>query len=125
MPVLTAGTTGATWGLTAETGIIAQAAGFKANRELKEEKNPQGDAVLLAWFNSKGKYAVSGVVIGTGGVAAAAPGVALVIANDPQTGNTYGITSANSIYIDDIDIPQANTEFKKITANGTKYAIIA
>lgn len=125
MPVITAGTTGATWGLTAETGIIAQSLGFKVNRELKEEKGPQGDAVLLAWFNAKGKYSIAGVIIGATGVAAAAPGVALVIANDPiSTGTAYGITGSNAIYTDDIDIPLGNVEFKKITANGTKYAVI-
>lgn len=125
MPVLTAGTAGATWGMSAETGIIAQTFGFKVNRELKEEKGPQGDAALLAWFNAKAKYSVVGVVIGNTGVAAAAPGVALALNSDPITsGSTYGITGSNSIYIDDIDIPQANVEFKKITANGTKYAII-
>ncbi len=125
MPVITAGTTGATWGLLPETGIIAQAVGFKVNRELKEEKGPQGDATLLAFFNAKGKYTVSGVIIGASGIAAAAPGIALAIANDPASGNVYGITGANAIYVDDIDIPLSNVEFKKITANATKYAIIA
>lgn len=125
MPVITAGTSGATWGLTPETGIIAQSLGFKVNRELKEEKGPQGDATLLAFFNAKGKYSVAGVIIGGTGIAAAAPGVALAIANDPiSSGSTYGITGTNAIYVDDIDIPLGNTEFKKITANGTKYAII-
>lgn len=126
MPVITAGTTGATWGISAETGIIAQTAGFKVARELKEEKGPQGDATLLAFFNAKAKYTVSGVVIGNTGVAAAAPGVALTLNSDPiPSGTAYGITGTNAIYVDDIDIPLANVEFKKITANGTKYAIIA
>lgn len=125
MPVLTAGTTGASWGLTTEIGIIAQTFGFKPGRELKEEKGPQGDAALLAWFNAKIKYSIAGVIIGSTGIAAANPGVALVIANDPlASGSGYGVTGTNAIYVDDIDIPQANVEFKKITANGTKYALI-
>jgi len=125
MSVITAGQSGATWGMGPETGVIAQGLGFKVNRELKEEKGPQGDAALLAFFNAKGKYNGTGVIVGSGGWAAAAPGVALVIANDPQTGSTYGITAANSIYVDDAEIPQANVEFKKVSFNGTKYANIA
>lgn len=125
MSVITAGQSGASWGLNPEIGVIAQNLGFKPNRTLKEELGPQGDAALLAFYNAKGKYSGSGVIVGSGGWAAAAPGVALVIANDPQTGSTYGITAANSIYIDDAEIPQANVEFKKISFNGTKYANIA
>lgn len=108
-----------------EVSVIAQKLDFKIARTQKEELGPQGDAALLAWYNAKGKYTGSGVIIGATGWAAAAPGVALVVANDPQTGSTYGITAANSIYVDDAEIPTANTEFKKVTFNGTKYANIA
>jgi hypothetical protein len=125
MSVITAGQSGASWGMNPEVGVIAQKIDFKVARTLKEELGPQGDAALLAFFNAKGKYSGSGVIVGSTGWAAAAPGVALVIANDPQTGSTYGITAANSIYVDDSEIPQANTEFKKVSFNGTKYANIA
>lgn len=124
MSVITAGQSGATWGMTPETGVIAQSLGFKVGRELKEEKGPQGDAALLAFFNAKGKYTGGGVIIGASGWAVAAPGIALVVANDPQTGSTYGITSTNAIYVDDAEIPQANVEFKKVSFSGTKYANI-
>lgn len=128
MPVITAGTTGASWGLTAETGIIAQTFGFKPSKEFKEERGPQGDDVLLAWFNPKLKYTIAGVTVGTSGVAAANPGVALVIANDPaSSGAAYGVSGSNAIYVDGdgVDLPQANVEFRKINVSGTKYALIA
>lgn len=125
MSVITAGQSGASWGMNAETGVIAQKLDFKIGRTLKEELGPQGDAALLAWFNAKGKYSGSGVIIGASGWAVAAPGVALTIANDPQAGSTYGITSTNSIFVDDAEIPVANTEFKKVSFTGTKYANIA
>lgn len=125
MSVITAGQSGASWGLNPEVGVIAQKLDFKIGRTLKEELGPQGDAALLAWFNAKAKYTGSGVIIGSTGWAAAAPGIAIAIVNDPQTSGTYGITAANSIYGDDAEIPQANTEFKKVTFNGTKYANIA
>lgn len=125
MSVITAGQSGASWGMNAETGVIAQKIDFKVSRTLKEELGPQGDAALLAWHNAKGKYTGSGVIVGATGWAAAAPGVALVVANDPQTGSTYGITASNSVYVDDAEIPQANIEFKKVSFNGTKYANIA
>jgi hypothetical protein len=111
--------------MTAETGIIAQSLGFKVDRERKEEKGPQGDAQLLAFYNAKAHYTVAGVVIGSTGIAAAAPGVALAIANDPiSSGSTYGITGTNGIYVDSLDEPKANQEFVKLTVQATKYAII-
>lgn len=121
MPVITAGTSGATWGLLAETGLIAQAAGAKVSREQKVEKNPQGDDVLKAWFNPLQKFTISGVIIGLSGVGVAAPGIALTLAN---TSAANGV-SAGGIYVDDVDIARGNTEFNKITATATQAPLIA
>ena len=46
MAVIIIGTTGATWGLTAETGVIVQTATNKTSREKNLVKNEQGDVVL-------------------------------------------------------------------------------
>lgn len=117
MAVITIGTTGATWGLTAETGILVQTVSDKVSREKNEVRDNIGDFALVAYYNPLRKLSVSGVIVGTTGIAAAAPGVALTIAN---RGVTNG-TTTGGVYTDDVELASANTEFKKITANATQY----
>jgi len=118
MAVITIGTTGATWGLTAETGILVQTTSDKTNREKNEVRNEQGDFALVALYNPLRKISVSGVIVGATGIAAAAPGVALTIAN---LGTSNGVTTGG-VYTDDVEIAKGNTEFKKISVNATQYA---
>jgi hypothetical protein len=117
MPVTTIGTIGATWGLTAETGILVQTVSNKTSREKNEVRDEQGDFALIAFYNPLRKIAVSGVIVGSTGIAAAAPGVALTIAN---IGSGNGVATGG-VYTDDVDITAGNTEFKKIAVNATQY----
>jgi len=118
MSVNTIGATGATWGLTAETGILVQTSSAKTTREKNEVRNEQGDFALVSYYNPTQSLSISGVVVGTTGVAAAAPGVALTIAN---TSILNGMTTGG-VYTDDVDVTKSNTEFLQITANATRYA---
>lgn len=117
MAVTTIGTTGATWGLTAETGILVQTVSDKTTREKNEVRDAEGEFALVAYYNPLRKITVSGVIVGSTGIAAAAPGVALTIAN---RGTTNGVTTGG-VYCDDVELVSANTEFKKITTNATQY----
>ena len=117
MAVITIGTTGATWGLTAETGLLVQTTTDKVSREKNEVRDEQGDFALVAFYNPLRKMTVTGVIVGATGIAAAAPGVALTIAN---AGVTNGITTGG-VYCDDVELAGGNTEFRKITANATRY----
>ena len=121
MAVITIGTTGATWGLTAETGILVQTTSDKVSREKNEVRDSQGDVTLVGYYNPMRKLTVSGVIVGSTGIAAAAPGVVLTIANK---GTTNGVTTGGA-YCDDVELAGGNTEFRKITANATQYAGIA
>lgn len=119
MAVITIGTTGAIWGLTAETGLLVQTTSNKTSREKNEVRDEIGDFALVAFFNPLRKVTVSGVVVGSTGVAAAAPGVALVMSN---AGTTNGLGSATGgCYVDDVELAGGNTEFRKITVNSTQY----
>ena len=118
MAVITIGTTGATWGLTAETGVLVQTFSQKMNREKNEVRNEIGDFALVSYYNPLGKVSFSAVVAGTTGVAAAAPGVALTLANIVTGAN--GATTGG-VYTDDVEIAKGNTEFKKITGTATQY----
>ena len=118
MAVITIGTTGATWGLSSETGILVQTTSDKVSREKNEVRNEQGDFTLVAFYNPLRKLTVSGVIVGSTGIAAAAPGVALTVANK---GSGNGATTGG-VYCDDVELAGGNTEFKKITANATQYS---
>lgn len=116
MAVTTIGTTGATWGLTAETGILVQTHTSKDSREKNQVRNEIGDFALVAFYNPTQAITISGVMIGSTGVAAAVPGASLTTANGNTSNGTTG-----SIYVDDVEVAKANTDFKKITVNATRY----
>lgn len=121
MAVITIGVTGALWGVTAETGIICQSTSAKVSREKNQVRNESGEFALVSFYNPLQTFTVSGVFTSAAGIATAAPGVALTIANT-NTGN--GVT-AGGIYTDDVEIAKVNTEFKKVTANATQYPLIS
>ena len=121
MSVITIGTTGVTWGLTAETGVLVQTIGAKTQREKNMVRNNQGDVALIGYYNPTSTYAISAVIAGSTGIATAQPGVVLTVANATAVG---GITTGG-IYTDDVDVQMANTEFQKITVNATRYPLIA
>ncbi len=119
MAVTTIGTTGAVFGLTAETGMLVQTVTAKVAREKNQVRNEVGEFTVVAFYNPLQTFAISGVLTGT--ITNAAPGLALTVANT----NTANGVSTGGIYVDDIEIAKTNTEFKKITANATQYPLIA
>lgn len=120
MPVTTIGSAGVIWGLSTETGIIAQSVSAKTTREKNQVRNESGEFVAVAFYNATQTFSVSGVLTGTGGLASAAPGVAMSLAN---TATNNGVTSG-LIVVDDVDVSKGNTEFKKISINATQYPLI-
>lgn len=120
MPVTLIGTSGVAWGLTAESGIIAQSVSAKTTREKNQVRNESGEFVAVAFYNATQTFSVSGVLTGSSGLASAAPGVALTLVNTAiNNGVTQGL-----IVCDDVDVSKGNTEFKKISINATQYPLI-
>ena len=119
MAVITIGVTGAVFGLTAETGMLVQTVTAKVSREKNQVRNEVGEFSLISFYNPTQTFAIAGVLTGT--ITNAAPGLALTVAN---TNTANGVTTGG-IYVDDIEISKANTEFKKISANATQYPLIA
>jgi hypothetical protein len=119
MAVITIGTTGASWGLTAETGLLVQTFSQKNTREKNQVRNEIGEFALVAFYNPTAAISVSGVLVGATGIGAAAPGVILTVANvvSGNGGPTGGV------YVDDIEFSSSNTDFKKFTANATRMSI--
>jgi len=120
MPVTTIGSAGVIWGLSTETGIIAQSVSAKTTREKNQVRNESGEFVAVAFYNATQTFSVSGVMTGASGLASAAPGVAMSLAN---TSTSNGVTQG-LIVVDDVDVSRGNTEFKKISINATQYPLI-
>ena len=118
MAVITIGTTGVIFGLTAETGMLVQTVGAKTHREKAEVKNNTGDTVSVSYFNPTQNYTIAAVL--TGAITNASPGLALTVANTVTNGVTTG-----GIYVDDVDVQMTNTDVKKISINATRYPEIA
>jgi hypothetical protein len=121
MAVTIKGTTGVSWGLTADVGILVQTVGSKVSIEKNEVRNHEGEFVAIAFYNPTKTFSISGVMTGTtGGVATAT--VANVIASNNF--NTLGGVSVGLILVDDVDIAKGNTEWNKITVNATQRPLI-
>ena len=120
MPVTTIGSAGVIWGLSAETGIIAQSVSAKTTREKNQVRNESGEFVAVAFYNATQTFSIAGVMTGYGGLGTAAPGVTLTLVN---TAISNGVTQG-LIVCDDVDVSKGNTEFKKISINATQYPLI-
>lgn len=114
------GTSGATWGLTAETGVLIQRQNAKTAREKNQVRNNAGEVTLVSYYNPTQTISMEGVTTADTGIVAAVPGVSLTIANIyPNNGVNAGL-----IFTDDVDVARINTDFQKITVNATRYPLI-
>lgn len=121
MPVITKGTTGCVWGLTAEVGILVQTVGAKTTIEKNEVRNEAGEFVAIAFYNPTKTYSVAGVMTGgSAGIATASVGAVLTLVN---TASGNGVTTG-LILTDDIDIQKTNTDWQKISVNATQRPLI-
>jgi len=120
MPAITIGTTGATWGLTTETGVLIQRSSAKTAREKNPVRNHEGEVSLVSFYNPTQTYSMEGITTASTGVAAASPGVALTIA---QTFPSNGV-AVGQILTDDVEVSKINTEFQKVSVNATRYPLI-
>jgi len=120
MPATIIGTAGATWGLTAETGVLIQRSSAKTSREKNPVRNHEGEVSLVSYYNPVQTMSMEGVTIAATGLVAAVPGVALTVA---QTFPNNGV-NAGLIYTDDVEVSKVNTDFQKITLNASRYPLI-
>jgi len=108
------------FGCTAETGILISSLSRETTRDKAEATNHQGDVVAVTHFKPMATISIEGVVNGTTGVAAAAPGVALAL-NSAVSGN--GITGG-TILVDTVSREQTSEEFATISVEATQYPSI-
>lgn len=108
------------FGCNAETGIIVNNFTYTTQREKAEVMDEDGDVVAVSYYKPTATISLDGVINGTTGVAAAAPGVALSLAST-VSGN--GITGG-SIIVDSTTRTQTSEGFTTFAVEGTKYPLL-
>jgi hypothetical protein len=109
--------TSVVFGCTAETGILINSFSRTTSREKAEVTDNDGDVVAVSYFKPMAPFSISGVVNGTTGVAAAAPGVALTL-NSTTSGN--GVTTGK-LCVDTVTINRTSEAFNDISVDGVQY----
>lgn len=109
--------TSVVFGCTAETGIIINSFSRQVSREKAEVMDNDGDVVAVSYYKPTATISIEGVVNGSTGVAAAAPGVALTLAST-VSGN--GITGG-SIIVDSVTRNETSEGFATFSVEGTQY----
>jgi hypothetical protein len=109
--------TSVVFGCTAETGILINSFSRTSSREKAEVTDNDGDVVAVSYFKPMAPFSISGIVNGTTGVAAAAPGVALTI-NSTTSGN--GVTTGK-LCVDTVTINRTSEAFNDISVDGVQY----
>lgn len=108
------------FGCTAETGIIINNFSYTTQREKAEVMDEDGDVVAVSYYKPTATISLDGVINGTTGVGAAAPGVALSL-NSTVSGN--GITGG-SVIVDSTTRTQTSEGFTTFAVEGTKYPLL-
>ena len=114
------GTAGLEWGLSAETGILVQSYERSISGSEKVALNHEGEAAGVSMYNPVADHTVEGYITGTTGIAAAAFGTALTIAN-VLSGN--GV-SAGLVICNGVTDRQANEDYRMITATARQWPLI-
>lgn len=109
--------TSVVFGCTAETGIIINSYTRTVQREKAEVSNSDGDVVAVAYYKPTASISIEGTLNGTSGVNAAAPGVALTIAN-AVSGS--GITGG-SVIVDSVTRTSTSEAFSTLSIEATQY----
>jgi hypothetical protein len=109
--------TGTSFGCIAETGILINSFSISTSSDKQEVKDENGNVKLVAYYNPKAAISVAGTVAGTTGVAAAAVGVALTLANIESVGGV----STGSVLVDSVQVSKKLDGFKDISISATRY----
>jgi hypothetical protein len=109
--------TGTSFGCIAETGILITSFSISTSSDKQEVKDENGEVKLVSYYNKKSSISVAGTVAGTTGVAAAAVGAALTLANIESVGGV----STGSVLVDSVQVSKKQDGFKDISISATRY----
>jgi hypothetical protein len=115
------GATSTVFGCTAETGILIQSFARSVKREKSEVVDNDGDIVAVSFYKPTASITIDGVINGSTGVLAAAPGVVLSI-NSTTSGS--GITGGG-VYVNSTTRSETAEGFATFSVAATQYPLIA
>jgi hypothetical protein len=107
----------ATFGCTAETGILITSFSATSDADKVEIRDNDGDVALKAYYNQKTTFSVGGVITGTTGIAAASVASILTVAN---LDSLVGGVSGGGNYVESVAISKKPDGFKEITVSGVR-----
>jgi phosphatidylglycerophosphate synthase len=105
------------FGATAETGIILSSFSRSVQSSKAELMNEQGDVVALSYYGKTATISLTGAINGSTGVATAAVGGLLTLAN---LTTEFGVTGGK-IVVDSVSSEQGSDAFKTLTVEATQY----
>ena len=108
---------GVIFGAVAETGIILSNFTRSVQSSKAELMDEDGDIVAVAYYGKTATISLTGALTGTTGVATAAVGAILTLAN---TTTEYGV-SGGKILVDSVSSEQGGDTFKTVTIEATQY----
>lgn len=112
----------ASFGVTAETGILIENISKSVSSEKLEKQDNDGDTVLVAYFDKRATFGIDGVLLGVTGIGAAVIATAITSANSGigGVGGGGGVTTG-TIYVDTVDYNGVNKDFVNISISATQY----
>ena len=105
------------FGATAETGIILSSFSRSVQSQKAELMDEDGDIVAVSYYGRTATISLTGAINGSSGVATAAVGALLTIAN---TTTEFGVTGGK-IVVDSVSSEQGSDAFKTLSIEATQY----
>jgi phosphatidylglycerophosphate synthase len=105
------------FGATAETGIILSSFSRSVQSSKSELMDEDGDIVAVSYYGKTATISLTGAINGTTGVATAAVGALLTLAN---TTTEFGVTGGK-IVVDSVSSEQGSDAFKTLSIEATQY----
>ena len=104
-------------GATAETGIILSSFSRSVQSQKAELMDEDGDIVAVSYYGRTATISLTGAINGSSGVATAAVGALLTIANATTE---FGVTGGK-IVVDSVSSEQGSDAFKTLSIEATQY----
>lgn len=105
------------FGATAETGIILSSFSRSVQSQKAELMDEDGDVVAVSHYGRTATISLTGAINGSTGVATAAVGALLTIANATTE---FGV-SGGKIVVDSVSSEQGSDAFKTLSIEATQY----
>jgi hypothetical protein len=117
---------GCTFLLEEEDGVIIQSSDRSIDSKLKEIFNAAvGATTGYVFYDFKATQDFNAIVNGTDGLSAAAPGVALVLANDLGIGTAKNGVSAGGLYTTSAKVSHQGEDLRMISGSTIQRQLIA